>query len=217
MVPVTHIVFCDLDGTVTGEESFVRVLKTFSPALSGVLIPRMISRTMSLREGVRAILESIESRHYPEMLASVRNTPLRAGFREFVDFLGERGIPIVIVTAGVEALARTILGGFATRVYGLYGLDLDTGSEYLKVRSGWESETELVSKPAVIRHVLEKTGGGVAIAIGDSVTDFEMALACPVVFARDRLPGYLLEEGKSFFPFGDFFDVMRILKKSVLA
>lgn len=217
MVTVKHIVFCDLDGTVTEEESFVRVLKTFSPGLSSVLIPRMLSRTLSLREGVGAILESIESRHYPEMLASVRNTPLRAGFREFVDFLGERGIPVVVVTAGVEAFARTILGGLAARMYGLYGLELDTGSQYLKVGHKWESETELVSKPAVIRHVLEKTGEAITIAIGDSVTDLEMALACSVVFARDRLPGYLLEEGKSFFPFEDFFDVMRILKKSVLA
>lgn len=211
------IVFCDMDGTVTAVESFSRVLRTFAPGPSDALIPKMLDRTLTLREGVRTILESIESRHYPEMLESVRNTPIRAGFGEFVDFLEVRKIPIVIVTAGIEAFARAMLGDLSLRVSALYGLALDTSGPRLRVRSSWESDTELVSKPAIVRQVLEKSADAVAVAIGDSVTDLEMAMACPVVFARDRLRDYLNAEEKPFFPFEDFFDVMRVMEDVVPA
>jgi 2-hydroxy-3-keto-5-methylthiopentenyl-1-phosphate phosphatase len=45
------------------------------------------------------------------------------------------------------------------------------------------------------------------IAIGDSVTDLNMALYAPVVFARDRLIHYLDEHGKPYIQWNDFFDV----------
>jgi 2-hydroxy-3-keto-5-methylthiopentenyl-1-phosphate phosphatase len=45
------------------------------------------------------------------------------------------------------------------------------------------------------------------IAIGDSLTDLNMALQAPLVFARDRLALYLDEQQKSYIPWNDFFDV----------
>ncbi len=45
------------------------------------------------------------------------------------------------------------------------------------------------------------------IAIGDSVTDLNMALSAPIVFARDRLANYLDEQGKSYILWQDFFEV----------
>ena len=45
------------------------------------------------------------------------------------------------------------------------------------------------------------------IAIGDSVTDINMALAADLVFARDRLMGYLDQENKPYVQWQDFFEV----------
>ncbi|MGD1902670.1 MAG: hypothetical protein ACFB9N_10575, partial [Geitlerinemataceae cyanobacterium] len=45
------------------------------------------------------------------------------------------------------------------------------------------------------------------VAIGDSVTDLNMALAAPTTFARSRLKSYLDERGKAYTPFETFFDV----------
>jgi 2-hydroxy-3-keto-5-methylthiopentenyl-1-phosphate phosphatase len=45
------------------------------------------------------------------------------------------------------------------------------------------------------------------IAIGDSVTDINMALQADIVFARDRLQTYLDAEGKTYLPWSDFFEI----------
>jgi 2-hydroxy-3-keto-5-methylthiopentenyl-1-phosphate phosphatase len=51
------------------------------------------------------------------------------------------------------------------------------------------------------------------IAIGDSVTDLEMSLYAPVVFARDRLIQYLDEQNKPYIPWNDFFDIREQLSQ----
>jgi 2-hydroxy-3-keto-5-methylthiopentenyl-1-phosphate phosphatase len=45
------------------------------------------------------------------------------------------------------------------------------------------------------------------VAIGDSVTDLNMALSSPLVFARDRLAQYLDHQQKSYIFWNDFFEV----------
>ena len=214
---VNRAVFSDFDGTITAQESFVRVLETFAPEASALLIPKMYDLSLSLREGVRLLLESIESRHYPEMLDSVRRTPLRPGFEEFLSFLEARGIPFVIVTGGITAFVRATLGPLEKRVNGIYGADLDTGGRTLKLHSDWEAGSELVSKPLVLETVRKTFPVDLPVAIGDSVTDLEMALACPVVFARDRLAGYLDQRGRSYYRYEDFVDIRRTFQKEILA
>ncbi|CAF1566679.1 unnamed protein product, partial [Rotaria sordida] len=55
------IVFCDFDGTITSCETFVGILKHFSPILSNELLPKILSKEITLRQGVRQIVESISS------------------------------------------------------------------------------------------------------------------------------------------------------------
>ena len=63
-----RIVFCDFDGTIADEETFVAVLYHFAPKLAAELVPGMQQRRITLREGVPPILESIPSARYPEIL-----------------------------------------------------------------------------------------------------------------------------------------------------
>jgi 2-hydroxy-3-keto-5-methylthiopentenyl-1-phosphate phosphatase len=46
------------------------------------------------------------------------------------------------------------------------------------------------------------------------VTDLNMALSCPLVFARDRLAGYLDERGVAYEPYEDFHEVRNRLAQS---
>jgi 2-hydroxy-3-keto-5-methylthiopentenyl-1-phosphate phosphatase len=71
------------------------------------------------------------------------------------------------------------------------------------VQSDFEGDTELVSKV----QVMAQYPADEQVAIGDSVTDLNMALTAPVVFARDRLIQYLDKQNKPYIPWNDFFDV----------
>lgn len=207
---MTRIVFCDFDGTITAVETFVAILKEFAPAISHQLLPQIYDQSLTLRQGVRQILESIPSRLYPEILEFTRSQPMRAGFVELLDFLDTVQVPLVVVSGGLQGMVEVVLGDLINRVDAIHAIAIDPSQEYLQLYSDYEYGTELVAKVKVI----EAYGATEAIAIGDSITDLNMALYAPTVFARDRLAVYLDQQQKPYIPWQDFFDVRDYLKAS---
>ncbi len=204
-----RIVFCDFDGTITAEETFVAVLKRFAPDLAAQLIPQMYARQLTLRQGVRQILESIPSSSYPEIIEFTQPQKIRPGFQELLDWLESEKIPIVVISGGLRGMVEVVLGDLLGRIQAIHAIDVDSSGSYLRVVSEYEGGTELVNKVQVMAQYsdVEK------IAIGDSITDFNMALETPIVFARDRLAQYLNEQQKPYIPWNDFFQVRDYLKQ----
>jgi len=189
----------------------VGMLKQFAPQLSAELMPQMYARQLTLRAGVRQLLESIPASRYPEILAYAKTKAIRPGLVELLDFLENRGVPFIVVSGGLRGMVETTLtqANLRARVAAIYAVDLDTSADFLQVHSEFEEGTEMVSKVQVMaQHPAEEQ-----IAIGDSVTDLNMALYAPVVFARDRLIHYLDEHHKSYLSWNDFFDVREALEK----
>lgn len=203
-----NIVFCDFDGTITAQETFVAVLKQFAPELAAELIPQMYALKVTLRDGVRRILESIPSSCLPEIIEFTRHRPMRAGLPELLDFLQERDVPFVVVSGGLRSMVEVVLDSLVQRTCAIYAIDINTSGSHFRVISQYEGETELVDKVKVMD--LYDTAD-TKIAIGDSVTDLNMALTAPVVFARDRLAKYLDEQNKPYIVWNDFFDIRTAL------
>ncbi|BAY74576.1 HAD-superfamily hydrolase [Nostoc linckia NIES-25] len=207
---VKRIIFCDFDGTITVEETFVAVLKKFAPELSAKLIPEMYAQRLTLREGVREILQSIPSSSYAEILEFTRLQPTRPGFLELLDFLDFQGVPLVVVSGGLRGMVEIVLGGTQQRVRAIHAVDVDTSGTLLKVHSDYEGETELVAKV----QVMAEYPADEKIAIGDSLTDLNMGLEASLVFARDRLAEYLKEHQKPYITWNDFSQIRDYLAKS---
>jgi 2-hydroxy-3-keto-5-methylthiopentenyl-1-phosphate phosphatase len=206
-----RVVFCDFDGTITAIETFAGMLKEFAPDLSAKLMPQMYDRTLTLREGVRQLLESIPSSRYPEILDYAEDKPIRPGLEALLDFLDSKSIPFVVISGGLRGMVTEVLTryGLVERVAAISAVDIDTSEDYLKVYSDYEGETELVAKVQVMaRYPAQET-----IAIGDSVTDINMALKADLVFARDRLVDYMESENKPYIPWNDFFEIRNFLQK----
>ncbi|HEY9596927.1 MAG TPA: HAD-IB family phosphatase [Cyanophyceae cyanobacterium] len=205
-----RVVFCDFDGTITSEETFVGMLKEFTPQLSEQLMPLMYARQLTLRQGVRQLLESIPCARYPEILDYAKSKLIRPGLVELLEFLEAEKVPFVVVSGGLRGMVETVLSQTSTgtpplleRVAAIYAVDVDTTGEFLQVSSQLEGGTELVDKV----QVMAKYRAQEQIAIGDSVTDLNMALEAPIVFARDRLSQYLDEYNKPYIPWNDFFEI----------
>jgi 2-hydroxy-3-keto-5-methylthiopentenyl-1-phosphate phosphatase len=204
---IPRIVFCDFDGTITTQETFEAVLKRFAPELSAELMPQMYALQLTLREGVRRILESVPSAAYPEIVQWVATQPQRPGLSDFLAFLQHQNIPFVVITGGLQAIVESALKPFAAQIHAIYGLQVDTQSSHFQISSPAEGETELVSKVDIMgRYSARET-----IVIGDSVTDLSMALAGDIVFARDRLAQYLDERGVAYVGWADFHDIRQAL------
>jgi 2-hydroxy-3-keto-5-methylthiopentenyl-1-phosphate phosphatase len=204
-----RVVFCDFDGTISDEETFVALLKYFTPELSARLMPEMYARRLTLRQGVRQLLESIPAARYAEFGEFARSKMMRSGLPELLDFLDTQDVPFVVVSGGVKVVVETVLGDLKSRLAGIYAVDVDTSGEFLKPISPFEDGNELVAKVKV----MAEYPCDEQIAIGDSITDLNMAMAATVVFARDRLCQYLDEAQKSYIAWNDFHDVREALKK----
>ncbi|QIZ69791.1 HAD-IB family phosphatase [Oxynema aestuarii] len=198
-----RIVFCDFDGTITTQDTFVKMMREFAPECARDLLPEIYALRLSLRDGIRQTLESIPSRRYGEILDFIRPEPRRSGFVEFLDFLDARNVPIVVVSGGLRGMVETVLGDVRSRILAIHAVEADTRGEYLRISSQFEGGTELVAKVKAIEHYAPEQ----AVAIGDSVTDLNMALHAPIVFARERLADYLEARDRPYFPWNDFFDI----------
>ncbi|MBC7516218.1 MAG: HAD-IB family phosphatase [Alkalinema sp. FL-bin-369] len=198
------IVFSDFDGTITLHDTFVDLLKKFStPGLADRLMAQMYAQTLTLRKGVTQLLESIPSDQYLNIIEFSKTHPIRSGFPEFLDFLELHDVPCVVVSGGIRIMVETVLEEFKPRLAGLHAVDLDASGDYFNVIPNYAGETELVAKV----NIMAKYEFDQSIAIGDSITDFNMAMAADLVFARDRLAKYLDEQGKSYVPWNDFFEI----------
>ncbi|HLO86930.1 MAG TPA: HAD-IB family phosphatase [Nostocaceae cyanobacterium] len=202
-----RVVFCDFDGTITVEETFVAVLKKFAPEVAANLLPQMYSRQVTLREGVRTILESIPATSYPEILEFTRSQPIRPGFGQLLDFLDVQQVPLVVVSGGLRGMVEVVLGELVERVQAIHAVDVDTSGNSLQVISKYEAGTELVAKV----QVMAEYPADEQIAIGDSLTDLNMALHASLVFARYPLTKYLDEQQKSYIPWDDFEEIYHYL------
>jgi len=124
--PMSKIVFCDFDGTITAVETFAGMLKEFAPHLSAQIMPQMYARTLTLRRGVRQLLESIPSQKYADILAYAESKPIRPGLAEFLAFLQEQSIPFIIISGGIQGMIETVLKreGLLDKVTAIYGVNL---------------------------------------------------------------------------------------------
>lgn len=196
-------VFCDFDGTITLEETFVAMLTRFAPERSAQLLPEIYALRMTLHEGVRQMMAAIPSREYPAILEFTRTQPMRPGLVELLDFLDRHEVPFVVVSGGLRGMVEAVLGDLKSRTMAIHAADIDASGEYLRVYSDFEGETEMVDKvKAIEQYEVEDW-----VAIGDSVTDLNMAMAAPTIFARSRLCEYLDERQKPYIEFNDFLDV----------
>ena len=208
------IVFCDFDGTITSCETFIGVLKHFSPALSNELMPKILAKEITIRDGVRQIIQAIPSSVYPdELLRFVHDKPIRSGLLSFLDYLDSRHIPFVVVSGGFRCLVEAVLRRehVLERCSKVYAIDIDHTGDKLKVLSAWESGSELVAKVDVIRSECQQNEK--IIMIGDSITDLNASKCADVVFARDGLCNYLTDEKVVFHEWTDFADIRSQLER----
>lgn len=198
-----RIVFCDFDGTITQTETFVAMLQQFTPKVAAQILPEIYAQRLTIREGVRQMVASIPSQHYSEIIEFTRRHSIRAGLAELLDFLETAQIPFVIISAGFRGMVEAVVEPFHHRIAAIHAMEADTTGPYLQVNSRYEAGTELVAKAQIMAEYAVDE----AIAIGDSITDLNLALAADLVFARSPLNRYLDEHPKPYLPWQDFLEV----------
>lgn len=204
------IVFCDFDGTITVEETLVAMLSRFVPEKMTEFSLKLMEKKITLRQGVRQVVESVPSAKYPEAVDFIRDKAIRPGFGEFLEFLAGRRIPFVVISGGLMDSVKTRLAPFADLVHAIYAAEIDDSGKYLKVVSKFEEDDELVAKVRVMSLYRYEE----CAAVGDGATDRKMAINASLAFARNGLAHFLKKNGHEFIQWDDFFDIKNHLEKA---
>ena len=206
-----RMVFCDFDGTITAEETFVAMLRHFTPQQAERILPLLYRKEMTLKQGVRTLLETLPASTYTDIVEFTRPKAIRPGFTEFLDFLDEQNIPFVVISGGLKGMVEAVLEPFLHRIKAIHAIEVDTSGPRLKLCSAHEGETEMVAKADILATYLDTYGLDESIAIGDGVTDWNLALAASMVFARPPLTAHMDDHGKPYIPWETFIDIQQHL------
>jgi 2-hydroxy-3-keto-5-methylthiopentenyl-1-phosphate phosphatase len=202
-----RVVFCDFDGTITRQETFVAMLNRFAPEKMKEFGKKLFKKQITLREGVRGVVESIPSCHYKDMVAFINHTEIREGFEELLVFLKAADTPFVIISGGLKDSVEQRMKSYMDGIDGIYAPSIDASGDRLKIISAFEQEDELVAKV----RVMQLFSYDQSISIGDGATDHKMALHSNLVFARDRLAAFLNKRQVGYVPWEDFLDIKKYL------
>ncbi|MBU1196667.1 MAG: HAD-IB family phosphatase [Proteobacteria bacterium] len=202
-----RVVFCDFDGTITRQETFVAMLNRFAPEKMKEFGEKIFQKKITLKQGVRGVVESIQSSHYTDMVAYIRDKEIRPGFEELLVFLKDADTPFIVISGGLKDSVELRLESYMDFIDGIYAPNIDTSEEFLKIVSDFEEEDELMAKV----RVMDLFPCDQSICIGDGATDQKMALHSTLVFARDRLAAFLDKKQVRYVPWENFSDIKKYL------
>jgi 2-hydroxy-3-keto-5-methylthiopentenyl-1-phosphate phosphatase len=208
-------IFCDFDGTVTEKDNIIAIMNQFGPEGWDELKEAVLDRTISIREGVGKMFSLLPVTLKEEIIEfAVKNAKIRPGFQEFLDFANVQGIPVYIVSGGIDFFLEPIIRQFSP-IAGIYCNGSDFSGKTIKIEWPNSCDDQCSNdcgccKPSIMRKLEES--GAYKIVIGDSVTDLEAAKQADLVLARDYLKDKCVEWEIPHTPFETFYDCIEALK-----
>ncbi|MDR2610628.1 MAG: HAD-IB family phosphatase [Clostridiales Family XIII bacterium] len=206
------IVFVDFDGTVTSEETLAGSLRHMDPPPEGAeeIERKLATGELTLKEAVTSVFSSVRSDRVGEFTRYINSVPFRKGFDAFLDTLGSRGIPVVIVSGGLDIMVEEKLAPYRDKLADIWDVKVDLSGAYFRLVAEPEGELELIDKVAI----MDKYAYRRAICVGDGYTDILMAQKADVVYARDELANYLDAHDMPYRKWGDFYDIVKDIENN---
>ncbi|MGI6203662.1 MAG: HAD-IB family phosphatase [Anaerovoracaceae bacterium] len=205
-----NIIFLDFDGTVTCEETLSGAMMRVIPAsVMAEYSKKLRNREISLTETLHAAFDTMDSEKLGIMLDYYSKVPLRDHFGEFLDLAEKLGIPVVLLSGGLEPFVEATIKPFRDKFLDVYYVKVDMSGGKMKLISDHEGDGYLLMKDEVMKNYDYDH----AIAVGDGITDVEMAKASDLVFARDDLAKAMDAAGGEYVPWEDFGDIIAELKR----
>lgn len=234
------ILFSDFDGTITLQDSNDYLTDTLGMGHSTRmgLNEKLKDQSLSFSEGFYKMLYSIaENGHSFEECIELllKNISLDSGFKETAAWCIQNGIPVVIVSSGMEpiikALVHKLVGDELGKHIIFYANDVQF-SDSIKFKDlvendgGWRIKYRDTTpfghdKQQSIDDFVKQTYGdgekGLLFYCGDGVSDISASKSCDVLFAKKGLDlvDICQSEGIPCIEFETFSDILSTIKQKL--
>ncbi|HEY0826642.1 MAG TPA: 2-hydroxy-3-keto-5-methylthiopentenyl-1-phosphate phosphatase [Bacilli bacterium] len=215
------VIFCDFDGTITISDNIISVMRHFNPAGWEDILSEVISAKISIKQGVGQLFALFPSSARTDILNYVlRNTEVRKGFMELLNYCKEQNILFLVTSGGIDFFVYPILSPYPITTEHIFCNESDFSGETIQIL--WPHPCDSLChndcgmcKVRVIRNYPDNQY--YRILIGDSLTDFEGAKLADMVFARSHLVDRCEELGIAYSPYEDFLTVIEDIDKKVVS
>ncbi|KAK2623506.1 hypothetical protein QTJ16_007060 [Diplocarpon rosae] len=105
------IFFTDFDGTITQQDSNDFLIEEFGvgPAQRRLVFDDILFGRRTFRDGFKELLDGVDL-PFPQCVAALlQSITLDEGFREFHAWTKTHGIPVVVLSGGMEPIIRALL------------------------------------------------------------------------------------------------------------
>lgn len=210
------VIFCDFDGTITNSDNIIALMKEFAPPEWEGIKDDVLAQNISIKEGVGKMFSLLPVTLKQQLIEFLlEKAKIREGFAEFVSYTKEEGIPLYIVSGGIDFFVHPLLDGLVEKE-NIYCNGSDFGGDTITITWPHSCDGECSNdcgccKSSLIRKLEREQD--FKIVIGDSITDLQAAKMADTVIARDFLIKKCEELQIPYRPFTTFYDVIDHIKE----
>lgn len=207
-------VFCDFDGTISVEDATDYILSRFAEPAWERIEEEWKRGLIGSAECMQRQIALIHATRQ-ELDGALDGVAIDPGFAAFHDFCWKRGIPLTVISDGVDYFIGHILSRhrldhvpvIANRL-AISGINGHTSYSLTSPYSDAAcASASGVCKCRAVQSLDTR------IYIGDGRSDFCVSDKPDVVFAKGKLAEYCTDQGIDFIPYQQFADVTRALER----
>jgi len=205
-------VFCDFDGTMTVEDVGNRLFHTYSGGASEKIVEEYRAGRINARECLSRECESLGTISPETVRKFASQFPLDPYAKEFVEFCRTRGIPLTVLSDGLDLYVSVILNdaGLGDLPWlANHGSFVGTESGTVLVPSfPYRDEHCDLCGNCKRNHMVTNSGDDdVVVYVGDGISDRCPVRYADIVFAKRDLIKYCQEQNVSYYEFRHLGDV----------
>lgn len=211
-------VFCDFDGTIARVDTTDVVLTHYARPEWAVVEADWLAGRISAAQCMREQVALIQAPR-AALDALLDTVPLDPGFPAFVRWAQRSGVPVAVVSDGVDYFIRRVLDRHGLGDLPIVANRLDGGGEWSLAQPWSRSDCEAASgvcKCAATGLKNRAAGPGeLVVFVGDGRSDFCVSDRADLVFAKHKLAEERRRTGAPFEPFSTFHEVTAALARVV--
>lgn len=207
-------ILCDFDGTIVPDDVTDYLLESFAAPSWRDLERQWESGLIGAQDCMRSQIALLDAA--PAVLdEAVAKMTVDPGFCGFVETAAEFGLPLTIVSDGLDRVIKDVL-----RRKKLLGIEIK-GSRFAYVGDRkWRLDfphaaPDCRSSACTCKCKVARRDARRTLLVGDGRSDFCIAEAADFVFAKHKLLGYCRERDIAHAAFKDFTDAERLLRRFV--